>query len=138
AHTRSSRVKTRAFPIAFAGMVAKTVASPAPTSSSSAVCTSRCTYSESQFMDMPRHTLARFSRAIQLGKAFGRLGKLDSLFGQGRFQSLNDFLGGAAAERFVGELPFLGSDVLRQPFVLFLQPRALRAHVHRFRVDNAH
>src|SRR5262249_54216753 len=138
AQISSSRATMRAIPVALGGMVARTVASPAPTSSWSAVCTSRCTYSESQFMRLPRETLARFSGAIQLRKAFRRFAELNSLFSQSGLEPLNNFLRGSVAERVIRELALLGSDVLRQPVVLLFQAGAFGGDVDGLGVDNSH
>src|SRR5882724_5150285 len=127
AQTRSSRATMRALPVARAGMVAKTVASPAPMSSSSAVCTSRCTYSESQFIrKSSRVTIDRSVRGFQLLDSFAGLGQFNSPVFQCGLQSQDNFLWCAAAESFVAELPFFRGDVFCQAFRFFFQAYQFR------------
>src|ERR1700740_2897943 len=124
-------------------MVARTVASPAPISSSSAVCTRRCTYSESQFTistsapPRPRlrsawNSLPRF----QFSYSFDHLLQLNSSHCQRRFQPLNNFLGRPAATYLVSGFPFLRRDILCQPVLLLLQPHQFRRDVNGLNVRN--
>src|SRR5205085_11355042 len=108
----------RALPFARGGIVASTVASPAPISSSSAVATSRCTYSESQFTIVRVSTSQKSISGLQFFRSFVHLFQLDSPFFQRRLQPVNYFFRRPAAKRFISQLPFLRSNILHQPFAL--------------------
>src|SRR5581483_8312282 len=56
----------------------------------------------------------------QLGNPVRQLRQLRPAFRQSRLNSPHDFLRSPAAERFVGELPVLGGDVLGQAIDLLL------------------
>src|SRR5215471_20183155 len=119
--------------MADAGIVARTVASPEPTSSANARCTSSETYCEFQSMIC----CADYASTAQLRQAILQFLEPDRLLGHVAFHLLDDVLRSAAAKSFIRKLVLLGLNGFREPIYFLLEPCRFSRNVDDVGIRNS-